>query len=119
MPVDDTTCVYGVEEINEGKCLAEYDVVPDSTIRLAKGGSASADGKKWEVDAGGYFRGGGTSDIKVDYGASGIIYNNIIYTSDIKVDYGASGIAPPSSKVHTHRTRRAAHRSFSGWSCVV
>ena len=89
MPVDDTTCVYGVEEINEGKCLAEYDVVPDSTIRLAKGGSASADGKKWEVDAGGYFRGGGTSDIKVDY--------------------GASGIAPPSSKVHTHCTAAQLH----------
>ena len=87
MPLGDTTCVYGVEELDEGKCLAEYDVTPDSTIRLAKGGSASADGKKWEVDAGGYFRGGGASDIKVDY--------------------GASGIAPPSSKVIDPRS--AAH----------
>jgi len=76
--LEGATLIYGVEEIGEDKCLAEFDVAPESTIRMTMGTAKGADGKKWDVDAGNYVR-----------GAAG----------DIKVDYGKSGIAPPSSKI--------------------
>jgi hypothetical protein len=74
-----TTLVYGVEEMAEDKCLADYDVVPDSTIRMTMGTAQGTDGKKWDVETNVYVRGG-------NQGA-------------LKIDYGASGIAPPSAKV--------------------
>lgn len=77
--LEDTTLKYGIEQLDEGQCLAHYDIAADATIVMLKGGQKSGENKKWDVDAGGYFRGGGTADIKVDY--------------------GASGIAPPSSKI--------------------
>ena len=76
--LDTATLVYGVEEMAEDKCLADYDVVPDSTIRLTMGGGVGSDGKKWNVEQGAMVRGA---------------------VANIKVDYGRSGIAPPSSKV--------------------
>ena len=56
---------YGIEDLDEGKCLAQYDIVADSTIAMTRGGAAAGGGKKWNVDAGSYFRGGQTSAIKV------------------------------------------------------
>jgi len=70
------TMIYGVEEVDEDKCLADYDVVADSTLRLQfQTKDASGETKKWEVDTGNY----------------------IWAQQKMKVDYGEHGIAPPSA----------------------
>jgi len=68
--------IYGVEEVDEDKCLADYDVVADSTLRLQfQTKDKDGDTKKWEVDTGNY----------------------IWAQQKMKVDYGEHGIAPPSA----------------------
>jgi uncharacterized ubiquitin-like protein YukD len=70
------TMIYGVEEVEEDKCLADYDVVADSTLRLQfQTKDKDGDTKKWEVDTGNY----------------------IWAQQKMKVDYGEHGIAPPSA----------------------
>jgi ubiquitin C len=56
--LEQTIIVYGVEELEEDKCLAEYEVAADSTLRICTADTVRATGdKKWaDVDAGNYFR---------------------------------------------------------------
>jgi len=78
--LQNTTLVYGVEEMEEDLCVADYGVAQDSTIRMCAATNGGAD-KKWaDVDAGNYFR--TVNKIKVDYGAGGYALPHVAGSND-------------------------------------
>jgi len=101
--LDETILVYGVEEMEETLCLADYEVVADSTIRVVSADSAKSTGdKKWaDVDTGNLFR-GQAGRIKVDYGPEGLALPQQAEAPD-----AASGLAKFKAKAQAIKAIKA------------